>query len=141
MARLRKKYICLLLLLFVSACSAIGTIVPVDRRIALQPQTENQGQYKASSLQVNYTYNISGADLKISGNILFRELGAGSLDVHLLVLNSEGAIIAQKIVYSSGYRTMSAKPKELRFNEKIPMSPEATAFSFEYSSRPKSGRQ
>ena len=122
-----------------SACTIIGSTVPLEKQIALQPDNSIQGFYKSAFLDVQYTYSVNNAELTISGNTRFKGMDAGSLDVRLLLLDSQGTIIQQKLVYSSGYRTTTGRRKNPSFETKLALPDGVTSISFTYSSQPRNG--
>ena len=129
-----------LVLLTFSACTIIGSSIPPERQIALQPGNSIQGFFKSASLDVQYTYSVNDTKLTLSGKIYFKGMDVGSLDVRLLLLDSQGTVIQQKLVYSSGYRTTNGR-RNRSFNTSLLLPEEVTAVSFAYSSQPRNGRR
>ena len=117
-------FLCLL------GCASLGGRVPAENRIALSETKQVDDTFKAEGLTVKYSYLLRENSMSITCNATLR-FRVKSYDVRILFLDAQGTILQQKIVYSSGQRTVKTF---------LDVPPGAVSISFKYSSQPYRGR-
>ncbi len=132
--------LCWICILAQAGCSVVGKTVSVDKRIMLSETQDGKGEFKSGQLTVNYNYRLQGNILDLQGEIYFN-WGADSLDVRVLMLDSSGTVLDQKIAYSSGFRTMERSHKAKKFDAKVSAPSGTSGISFDYSSKDRSSRR
>lgn len=130
----------LFLLISFVGCSVVGRTVPVDNRILFAGQNSSQGNYRYGDLTVAYRYELRAGEMKLNGSVRHRG-GFDSLDVRVQFIDTEGTVLNQKIVYSSGYRVAKSRDIDRSFQTLLDVPPGAAGLSFNYSSRPRSSHK
>lgn len=123
-----------------AGCSIVGRVVPVDNRIVFTGQDSGQGIFRSGDLSVNYSYKLKTRRMELKGLVQTHE-GFDSLDVRIRFIDAEGAVLNQKIVYSSGYRVTGSRDAERTFQVLLDVPTDAAGISFTYSSQSRYGRQ
>lgn len=110
-------------------CAVVGSVVPVEKRIALSETKNIQETFQADGLRVEYSYTVSDGilSLKCSASVRFH---MKSFDVRLLFLDAQGTVLQQKVVYSSTRGSI---------NERLDIPEGAAGISFTYSGQPYRG--
>ena len=120
-----------LVLVFLSlfGCATVGSIVPVEKRVALSEARTIQDTFKADGWRVDYSYIIREGTMSITCRPSVR-FKVEAFDVRILFIDVQGTVLEQKLVYSSGQRN----------TEKSFDLPSGTVgISFTYSSQPYRG--
>lgn len=120
-------------------CSTIGTVIPQERRITLANTQDGASTFKEGSLSVNYSYSLSSTDMNISGNVSYMG-GADSLDIRVVFLDSQGAVVDQKLIYATAYRDTRGNTKDRSFEKSLEVPAGVVSFSFTYSAQDRNRR-
>ena len=112
-------------------CSAVGKVVPVEKRVELLETTATQDTFKADGLTVIYSYIVKDDIMTFTCRAALR-FKMESYDVRLLFLDAQGAVLLQKLVYSSGDGSTE---------KTLDVPPGTVGFSFNYSGQPFRGHQ
>lgn len=139
----------MLVLTFLGAlgCVGVGSNIPPERREPLVEGGNNQGNFSYGPLTVDYSYTVTGSNMVVGGSNMtlagkaYYQASAGSLDVRILFLDATGIVLEQKIVYSSGYRTGTAKRSDRVFQKTLSVPPGSAGITFTYSATERSGRR
>ena len=115
----------------------IGTLFSYRGAVVAQPdnrfafkESDQQAVWKTNELAVTYQYRKTSASLKISGNVkLLGGFATGFnamkyLNVNLLFLDRQGAVIENALIFSAGAGR--------RFEKTIPVPDGTDSFSFAY---------
>lgn len=138
--RLSAMFFASLLFLFVAGCALKYSTVAEEDRILLSDNPDASGVYTSGPLTVGYQYQQSGDTLTISGNIIFRQ-SVDSLDVRMVFLDAAGLIVDRKLIYSSGYRSLTARDSTRTFRRSLLIPSGAVTFSFTESSVVRASRR
>ncbi|MGW8194764.1 MAG: hypothetical protein ACWGOX_10915 [Desulforhopalus sp.] len=131
----------LLSLTFSGCASLMDKTVPVDKRISLTRQEGGKGSFTSGKLTLLYNYRIAGDEMTINGTVSFPHR-VDFLNVRLLFLDGAGQVMESRLVYTSGYRTQTIMEKGAQqFRHSLKVPPEASGFSFSYSSQERTGRK
>lgn len=116
-----------------------GHIVPQQDRIALAAAGQHSGNWQTRDLSVDYNYEHSQNQLKISGVVHFasylqkdyQNLAYFNLDT--ILLNAQGAVIVTKEVTTSNYYASTSQP--LQFTNTITLPSGTAAMAFGYTGK------
>lgn len=115
--------------LFFTGCAMINATVAEEKRVLFSSKTEAADVYKGGFLSVIYEYQRTGDKLTISGSVEYRQ-SVDSLDVRIVFLDATGQILGKKIVYSSGFRSISRTDSTRTFRTSLEMPAGTVGFSF-----------
>lgn len=133
-------YLVILMAFGFLGCTMEGRVVQIDNQILFGKEEKRQGIFTQRGLTVDYSYQLSGGNINLAGEVSFSDR-VDSLNVHLLFLNDAGTVLVQKIIYSSGYRDSSSWKLDRSFQHTFIVPTGTKGISFSYSSSPYRGRR
>lgn len=136
----RSIFICVFVLVWLAGCAVVGTSVPDDKRIMLSENKLTRGSFKDGALTVDYSYTRSPNDIKVTGFANYTNR-MDSLDIRLLALDTNGTVVLQALIFSSGYRQGSGRKSEIKFNTTVDVPQEVAGMTFVASGQPRRGRR
>jgi len=106
-----------------------------DLMVLLQEGNQH-GEWKTNELAIKYQYQLRSQTLKFSGTI--EQIGGYSyfsrLAVNLLILDNQGIVIENKLIYVSGnYRHLVTIPKDFDTTISIPEGARTISFVYDLS--------
>lgn len=119
----------LLFILIMTGCAIVGSTVGEDKRIIFSSSESGHGSFASDGFTINYQYDLKGNDLVLKGDIT-GGWNVASLDVRLLLLDAEGKVLFQKLIYISGYRVAEILQQQKQFHSVVPLTLGTTGFSF-----------
>jgi hypothetical protein len=130
---MKKTFYTVLVLICIGllGCSAVGKVIPVEKRVQLLETTATQEVFKADGLTVLYSYIVKDGIMTLNCSAAVR-FKMESFGVRLLFLDVQGTVLEQKLVYSSGDRSTE---------KTLDVPPGTVDISFNYSGQPYRGHQ
>ncbi len=130
----------ILLALAFAGCAKLTRVTQVDNKILFDNQNKKEGIFTSGGLTVDYSYQLSGGNIDLKGQVSFSNR-ADSLNVYLLFVDSVGTVLVQKKIYSSGYRDSSRRMSDRTFQQRFIVPTKAKGVSFTYTSQPYRGQR
>ncbi len=139
---LRTRIIGLLVLLNIGlfGCSTVGKVIPQERRIPFADTQQADGTFEKGSITINYSYSLSGTNMTLNGKAHYLG-GADVLDIRVVFLDAQGAVIEQKLIYGTNYRASRGQQGDRTFEKTLAVPTRTTAFSFTYAAEDRSGHR
>jgi hypothetical protein len=110
-------------------CATVGSVVPIEKRVELSETRTIEDIFKSDGLTVEYSYTLRDGTMFLTCRAALK-FKVDAFDVRLLFLDAQGTVLQQKVVYSSGQRSIE---KSLD----VPLG--TASISFKYSSQPYRG--
>ncbi len=130
-----------------SGCAGVGSTVPQERRIPLNKAENYQGNFNYGPLTLDFSYSLTGGSLISGGSNMILAGKASykgafdSLDIRLSFLDATGAILQNKFIYSSGFRTGTSKVSGQPFQKTFVVPANSDAITFNYSVEERTGNR
>ncbi len=140
-------FLLILLCFNFSGCAGVGSTVPQERIIPLTKAENYQGNFSYGPLTLNFSYSLTGGSLISGGSNMILAGKASyrgtfdSLDIRISFLDATGAILQNKIIYSSGFRTGTRKVSDRPFQKTFVVPANSDAITFNYSAEERTGNR
>ena len=138
--RMAVLYLVVVMAFGLAGCTMMGKVVQIDNQILFGKEEKRQGIFTQGGLTVNYSYQLTGGNINLDGQVDFSGR-VDSLNVYLLFVDGAGTVLVQKILYSSGYRDSGSWRSDRTFRKTLIVPTEAKGISFSYSAQPYRGQR
>jgi len=132
-------YLLIILCFGFLGCASANKIISENKRIPLAQTGSDSGVFKDTSLTIDYSYNLAGDKITLTGSAHYRGR-ISSLSVYLLFLDATGKRIDKKLVAYSGFRSMDRMSDHV-IDKTLVVPSGATGFSFSFYTQEYNGRE
>ena len=119
--------------------SRTGLTVPKGNRIMIQHGGAHTGTFATRNMTINYTFQVKGDKLAVSGTMDIRYRDLDRLSMTLFYLDEDGTVIDYVSFFARPQRAIKGRVMDNRFNREFDLPADAAAFSIGYTGRTRLG--
>ena len=116
-----------------------GLTVPSGNRIMILPGGEHTGTFSTRNMTINYTFQVKGDKLVVSGTWDIRYRDIDRLSMTLFYLDADGTVIDYYPFFTRPQRAIKGRVMDNRFQREFDLPADAKAFSIGYTGRTRLG--
>lgn len=116
-----------------------GMVVPTSNRIMIPRDGEQSGTFATRNMTINYTTQVKGDKLLVSGTWDTRYRAIDRISMTLFYLDGDGVVIDYHPFFARPQRAIQGRVMDNRFSREFELPDDAKAFSISYTGRTRVG--